>query len=83
MTITIRVEKSHEGVGFVTGDADLDLAEAGVELLGVDLVVAVEGVEVSEGSAKTSDGLSTTSLDLFSNSLENYRKDETVRSIFK
>ena len=72
MTITVSIEEGHEGVGFGTGDLDLDLAEAGVELLGVNLVVAVEGVEVSEGSAETSDGLSTTCLDLGSNSVENY-----------
>ena len=83
MTITVGVEKSHEAVGFSAGNADLDLAEAGVELLGVNLVVAVEGIEVSESSAETSDGLGTTCSDLGSNSLEDYTQDETVRSVIK
>ena len=73
MTIAIGVEKAHESAGFGTGDADLDLAEARVELLGVDLVVAVEGIEVPEGSAETSNGLCTTGFDLLPNSFENYR----------
>ena len=42
MAITIGVEESHESVGFLSADADLNLAKARVELLGVDLVVAVE-----------------------------------------
>ena len=72
MTITVGVEKSHESLGFLTGDSDLDFAQARVELLSIDLVVTVERVEVSEGSSETSDGLGTASLDLFSDSLENY-----------
>ena len=70
-TITIGVEEAHEGAGFVTGDADLDFTETGVELLSINLVVAVERIEVSEGSSETSDGLGTASLDLCFNSLEN------------
>ena len=72
MTIAIGVEKAHESAGFGTGDADLDLAEAGVEFFGIDLVVAVEGVKVSEGPAETSDSLSSTGLNLCTYSLENY-----------
>ena len=71
-TITIGVEELREGAGFVTADADLDFTETRVELLGVDLVVAVEGIEVSESSSKTSDGFSTTRFDLLSYSFKNY-----------
>ena len=70
MTIAIGVEKAHESAGFGTGNADLDLAETGIEFFGIDLVVAIEGVEVSEGSAEATDGLSTAGLDLLTNSLE-------------
>lgn len=70
LTITVGIEEGHELVGLGAGNADLDLAKARVELFGIDLVVAVEGVEVSEGSAEASDGLGTTGLDLFTNSLE-------------
>ena len=72
VTIAISVEKAHESVGFGTGDADLDLAEARVEFFGIDFVVAVEGVKVSEGPAETSDSLSSTGLNLCTYSLENY-----------
>ena len=75
VTITIGVEESHESVSFVTGDSDLDLAEARPELLSVDLVVTIEGVEVSEGSAEGTDGLSTTGLDLLTDSSEDYNRD--------
>ena len=71
MTITICVEKGHKGLSFGASYLDLDLAEAGVELLGVNLVVAIERVEVSEGSSETSDCLGTTSLNLGSNSFQN------------
>ena len=71
MTIAICVEEGHELVGLIAGDRELDLTESRVELVGVNLVVAIEGVEVSEGSSETSDCLSTTSLDLSSYSLEN------------
>ena len=74
MTITVSVEEGHEPVGLIAGNLDLDLAETRVELFGVDLVVSIEGVEVSEGTSETSDGLGSTSLDLSSNSLENYKK---------
>ena len=73
MTITVGVEEGHEGVGLGAGNLDLDLAETRVELLGVDLVVSIERVEVSESSSETSDSLGTARLDLSSNSLENYR----------
>ena len=39
--------------------------------ISVDLVVAVEGIEVPESSAEAADGLSTSSLDLGTNVLEN------------
>ena len=74
MAITICVEKGHKGVGFGARYLDLDLAEARVELLGVNLVVSIERVEVSEGSSETSDRLGTTSLNLISNSFQNYIK---------
>ena len=72
MTIAIGVEKAHKSVGFGAGNADLDLTEARVEFFGIDLVVAVEGVKVSEGPAETSDSLSSTGLNLCTYSLENY-----------
>ena len=74
MTIAVSVEESHKSVSLVTGNLDLDLTEARVELLRVDLVVAIKGVEVSEGSAEATDGLSTTGLDLLTDSSENYKK---------
>ena len=80
MTITVCVKEGHEGVGLGAGDLDLDLAQTGVELLGVDLVVAIERVEVSEGSSETSDGLGAASLDLSSNSLENCTSQKQRRS---
>ena len=72
VTIAIGIEKAHESISFVAADTDLDLTETRVELLSVDLVVSIERVEISEGSSETSDGLSTTGLNLSSNSLENY-----------
>ena len=74
MTIAVSVEESHKSVSLVTGNLDLDLTEARVELLSVDLVVAIEGVEVSESSAEATDGLGTTGLDLLTDSSENYKK---------
>ena len=71
VTVTVGVEKGHEGVSLILADADLDLAEAAVELLTVDLVVAIEGVEVAESTAEATDGLSTAGLDLSANLLEN------------
>merc|ERR1740139_447191 len=41
-----------------------------VELVGVDLVVAIEGVKVSEGTSETSDGLGSTRFDLLLDSLK-------------
>ena len=72
VTIAIGIEKAHESISFVAADTDLDLTETRVELLSVDLVVSIERVEISEGSSETSDGLSTTGLNLSSNSFENY-----------
>lgn len=59
MTITVSVEEGHDSVALVAGDADTDLAETRVELVGIDLVVSVEGVEISESSSETADGLGT------------------------
>ena len=73
MTIAVSVEEAHEGVSLITRDSNLDFTEARVELFGVDLVVAVEGIEVPEGSAKTSYGFCSTGVDLLPNSFENYR----------
>ena len=79
-TVTVGVEKGHEGVSLLPADADLDLAEAAVELLTVDLVVAIEGVEVAESTAEATDGLSTAGLDLSANLLENYSKESGLSS---
>ena len=62
MTITVGIEKSHEGVSLSSGDLELNFTESGVKFLSIDLVIAVEGIEVSESSSKTSNGLSTTCL---------------------
>ena len=72
MTIAISIEQSHESISLLTGNLDLDLAESGVELFGIDLVVSIEGVEVSEGSSETSDCLGTTCVNLSFDFLENY-----------
>ena len=71
VTIAIGIEKAHESISFVAADTDLDLTETRVELLSVDLVVSIEGVEVPEGSSETSDCLGTTGLNLLSDSVEN------------
>ena len=73
MTIAVSIEETHESRSLSTGDLNLDLAEARVELFGVDLVVAVEGIEVPESPAETSNSLCTTGFDLLPNSFENYR----------
>jgi hypothetical protein len=70
VTITVGIEEAHELVGLVSRDFNLDLAKATVELFSIDLVVAVERVEVPESSAETSDRLGTTSMNLLSHSLE-------------
>lgn len=70
VTVAVCVEEGHQGVGLFTGDTDLDFAKAGVELLLVNLVVSVEGIEVPESSAETTDCLSTSGVDLSPNPLE-------------
>ena len=82
MTITVGVEESHDGVALITADADLNLTETRVELLGVNLVVAVEGVEISESSSKTTDGLGTSGLDLGTNVLKNYPQETSIGQQF-
>lgn len=67
IAITVSVEESHQIVGLLLRDSDLDLAESRVELFLVDLMVAVEGVEVAEGAAKSTDRLCTASCDLSTN----------------
>jgi len=62
---------------------DTDVLESGEEFVGIAFAVSIDGVEVSEGSSETSDGLGTTCSDLGSNSLEDYTQDETVRSVIK
>ena len=57
--------------GLSLGNLDLDLAESRVELSGIDLVVSIETVEVTESSSETTDSLGTSSLDLGSDALEN------------
>ena len=55
MTIFICVEESQERVGFGLSDIDLNLSESAEEFLGINFLVSVEGVEVSEGAAQSSD----------------------------
>ena len=74
VAITIGIEEGHELLSLLLADADLDLAKAAPELLLVDLVVSIEGVEVAESTAEATDGLSTAGLDLGTNLLENYTK---------
>ena len=57
--------------GLSLGNLELDLAESRVELSGIDLVVSIETVEVTESSSETTDSLGTSSLDLGSDALEN------------
>ena len=64
MTIAVGVEKLHNSSSLSLSDLELDLAESTVELFGVDLVVTVEGVEVSESSSETTDSLGSSSLNL-------------------
>ena len=64
-------------VGLGAGDLELDLAESAVELVAVDLVVSIKGVEVSEGSSETTDGLGTSGLDLGTDFLESYNRSIT------
>ena len=64
MTIAVGVEKLHNSSSLSLSDLELDLAESTVELFGVDLVVSVEGVEVSESSSETTDSLGSSSLNL-------------------
>ena len=64
MTITVGVEKLHNSSSLSLSDLELDLTESTVELFGVDLVVSVEGVEVSESSSETTDSLGSSSLNL-------------------
>jgi len=73
VAVVVGVEEAHEGVGLLTSDSDLDLTETGVELFSIDLLVSIEGVEVSESSSETSDGLGSPGVDLVSHSLENYK----------
>lgn len=75
VTIIVSVEEAHDRVGLVAGDSDSDLAETRVEFIRVNLMVSVERVEVSEGSSKTSDRLSTSGRDLRFNILKDYRCD--------
>ena len=56
--------------GLSLGDLDLDFAKSRVELHLVDLLVAIETVEVSESSAESTDGLGASGLDLGSNLVE-------------
>lgn len=72
VAVAVQVEELHEGVSLGAADSDLDLAETAPELLSVDLFVTVERVEVSEGSAEATDGLSTSGLDLGTDVFENY-----------
>ena len=74
VTVAVGIEESHELVSFGAADADLDLTKAAPELLPVDLVVAIEGVEVAESAAEATDGLGTASLDLGTDLFENYMK---------
>ena len=74
VTVAVGIEESHEGVSLGTGDLELDLTEAAIEFVTVNLVVTIERVEVAEGTAEATDGLSTASLDLSANAFENYNK---------
>lgn len=70
VTIAVSVEEGHEAVSLSAGNADLDLAETAPELFAVNLTVAIEGVEVAEGTAETTDSLSTAGLNLSANLFE-------------
>ena len=59
-------------------DVNLDLSESTEELLCINLVVSVEAIKVSEDSAQSPDGLSTSGIDLCPHLLKNliYTKRE-------
>jgi hypothetical protein len=54
------------------GDVATDVLESGEEFVGIALSVTIHGVEVSEGSTKTSDSLGTSSSELGAHLVENY-----------
>ena len=56
---------------FCLSNIDLNLLETTKEFLGINLVVSIETVEVSEDSSQSSDGLGTSGVDLSSHLLKN------------
>jgi hypothetical protein len=49
---------------------DTDVLETSEEFVGIAFAVSIDGVEVSEGSSETSDGLGTTGSELLSHFVE-------------
>jgi hypothetical protein len=61
-------------LGFGLGDVAADVLESSEEFVGVTLSVAINRVEVFEGSSESSDGVSTSSMELSAHLVENYRR---------
>lgn len=59
---------------FGLGNVAADVLESSEEFVGVTLSVAINRVEVSEGSSESSDGVSTSSMELSAHLVENYRR---------
>ena len=56
------------------GDVAANVLESSEEFVGITLSVTIHGVEVSEGSSETSDGLGASSGELGTHLVENYSK---------
>ena len=74
---SILVQEFHETVRVLFADIALLLEHSVVELFGVDLLVPVVGVEVSESSAKRADGLGASLEKLILQVLKNYGVSRT------
>ena len=60
----VGIEELHEALALSLGDVATDVLESGEEFVGIALSVTIHGVEVSEGSTKTSDSLGTSGSEL-------------------
>ena len=68
----VSVEELHEALALSLGDVASNVLESSEEFIGIALSVTILGVEVSEGSAKTSDSSGTSGLELGAHLVENY-----------
>ena len=63
------------------GNSDTDFAKSRVELSLVNLLVSIKGVEVTESSGESTDSFSTSSSDLGSDLVEDYRCTRSVSQL--